>query len=113
MRWLPLLLVLVAGCAHQTIRQQNYLKRMAAMKGQPIDNAIASWGPPDRVFQTPSGKTMYTWIEGGNIRYSSAALGGGRFGSAYAESCKTTLTVGDAGTVEGVILDGECGPIPN
>jgi hypothetical protein len=49
----------VSGC----VSSSNYAKDVNSYLGQPIDNVVLAYGPPDSSFQLGDGRWVYEWEE--------------------------------------------------
>lgn len=107
MKWLSLLVLVLAGCAHETTQQRQYRAELQSWRGQDINRAFEMMGPPSETFRAPNGRTMYTWevwaerasqFHGGRL----AAHDSNRF-------CRTTFTATPEGVVDAIRSEGRCG----
>jgi hypothetical protein len=100
---LVLCAVFLASCA----TEQNYQKLLDTWVGSNEGNLIASWGPPDSVYESDGtkyltySKSSTGYFPGTPPSYQTTMIGstayttavGGTSGFAYSNNCKTTFTI--------------------
>lgn len=111
MESLPLRIIAITAAAMVAVGCATTAMYEATLKtwiGQTESHLVSTWGPPDGVYEAPDGTRILTYTRGGSVQMpvnaQTTVVGNAAYTNVYGGQtinlwCKTSFTVGPAGTV--------------